>query len=374
MRLQVLSAVVKDQRVPDATVILQKNGAQSVTKSTDTQGTAQMNTEFDDTDSSLVIIKKPGYSNLVAKCPCAGMTYAISPVLKQLDGLRVVLNWGATPADLDEHLVFSDQQIYFKRKTGPDGTDAYLDVDNTEGFGPETITVEKRHIEQAYVFAVHDYIDRFDPKTKGLSNSDAKVLVYIGQTLVRTYYVPKNTIGNLWAVFRITPEGEFQDINTITATNGDGVEVANNVSTYQNEASAVAAPIIAVADTASAKDMNKSGEKAYHAGNLDDAIEFYQQAINFDQNYAPAYSNLGLAFQKANRTAEAIWANRKAIALAKDVQGATTRAGSHYNIGKIYEAAGQMSDALGQYTAAQQEKAGPVYEKAIARVKEKLRK
>ena len=38
---------------------------------------------------------------------------------------------------------------------------------------------------------------------------------------------------------------------------------------------------------------------------------------------ARLYGNLGLAYQKAGNTAESIWANRKAIALANGTNAAT---------------------------------------------------
>ena len=101
--LQILSAVVKDQRIAGATVIIQKNGSASANGTTNVQGTTIVNTEFADTADSLIIVKKPGFSNLVAKCPCKGMTYALSPVMTNLDGMRIVLNWGAKPQDLDSH-------------------------------------------------------------------------------------------------------------------------------------------------------------------------------------------------------------------------------------------------------------------------------
>ncbi|BBN52193.1 hypothetical protein TRE132_03180 [Pseudomonas chlororaphis subsp. aurantiaca] len=96
--VEVLSAVVKDQKIADAEVLVQRNGAQSVVGRTNAQGQVTLTTDFADDPSNLLIIKKPGYSNLVVKCPCSGMTYAISPVMQNLDGLRVVLTWGATPA------------------------------------------------------------------------------------------------------------------------------------------------------------------------------------------------------------------------------------------------------------------------------------
>jgi len=48
------------------------------------------------------------------------------------------------------------------------------------------------------------------------------------------------------------------------------------------------------------------------------------------------------------------------------------RASSYYNIARIYEAAGQHSDALTHYESAKREKANPVYDKAIERVRAQL--
>jgi hypothetical protein len=364
VNVQILSAVVKDQRISGATVIVQKNGAKSATGTTDAQGAAAVNTEFADIEDSLIIVKKPGYSNLVAKCPCKGMTYALSPVMTNLDGLRIVLNWGAEPRDLDSHIAFPRNHIYWERKVG---TEANLDVDDVDSYGPETITINKKHAGESYVYAVHDFTNQDRPGSDGLSRSHAKVLVYIGQSLVRSYYVP-NQPGNLWTVFRITAEGEFQDINTMRGTSLSAAAVLGSVDNYLNASTRVEAGSVSATDMDSAKALNKAGEQAYHAGDLDQAIDLYRQAIDIDSNYGQAYSNLGLAHAKAGHTAEAIWANRKAIALASGPTAAMVRAGSYYNIARIYEAAGQYADALQQYQAAKREKANPVYDKAIDRV------
>lgn len=364
-QVQVLSATVKDQKIAGASVIVQKNGAQSVTTVTDAQGLASLDQAALIDSASLIIIKKDGYSNLVAKCPCNGLTYALSPVMHNLDGMRVVLTWGETPHDLDSHIAYPGSHVFFRNKRG---ADANLDVDNVNGFGPETITLERRHAGETYVYAVHDYSDRGRPNTMALSASQAKVYVYVGESLVRTYYVPHDQQGNLWTVFRITGEGEFQDINSMRGVNVDAEDVLGTLSDAGNERNRVVAANQAPVDTVRARSLNQAGEKAYHAGQLDDAIALYGQAIEQDPNYGQAYSNLGLAYQKAGRSAEAIWANRKALALASGPTAATVRASSYYNIGRMYEDAGQLPSALENYQAAKREKANPVYDKAIQRV------
>jgi hypothetical protein len=364
-QIQVLSATVRDQKIEGATVILQRNGAQSEAVTTDAQGNAPLPQDQSGDSNSLIIIKKEGYSDLVAKCPCSGLTYALSPVMQNLDGLRVVLTWGAQPPDLDLHVAFPNNHVFWRNRRG---VEANLDIDHIDSFGPETITLERKHAGETYVFAVHDYTDRTNPVTTALSNSQAKVFVYVGQSLVRSYYVPRNQPGNLWTVFRITGDGDFQDINTMRGVNVSADDVLNEIDSYNNAQMQVVAANQSSVDPVRAKALNQSGEKIYHAGNLDQAITLFRQAIDLDPNYGQAYSNLGLAYQKAGKAAEAIWADRKAIALASGPTAATVRASSYYNIGRLYEDGGQFDDALNNYRAAKREKANPVYDNAIQRV------
>ncbi|MFZ5957932.1 hypothetical protein ACOXVJ_10505 [Pseudomonas knackmussii] len=362
--VEILSAVVKDQRIAGADVLIQRNGEHSALANTDAQGRAVLPGTYPDDGNSLLIIRKPGYSNLVVRCPCRGMTYAISPVMQNLDGIRVVLSWGEIPQDLDSHLSFPGNHVYFDHKVG---ADTNLDVDDVNSYGPETITLSKKHFGESYVYSVHDYSNSQRPSSMGLSNSHAKVFVYVGQSLVRTYYVPRNQAGNLWTVFRLTKNGEFEDINRLSGTQMQAGQIDEQTASYLSDASVEAAPV-SVAAMDEAKRLNRQGEEAYHAGELDDAIELYRQSIDADAVYGQAYSNLGLAYQKVGRTAESIWANRKAIALASGPSAATVRASSYYNIGRIYEAAGQRTDALRNYQLAKSQKANSVYDKAIRRV------
>jgi uncharacterized protein YfaP (DUF2135 family) len=367
IQLQILSATIKNQNIGGAAITLQKNGEQSVVGVTDSQGRVSLTSTFADTADSLLIVKKEGYSNLVVKCPCAGMSYAISPVMNTLDGMRIVLNWGATPSDLDSHIVYPNNHIYFNSLKG---LDAGLDVDDTDSYGPETITLSKKHEGERYVYAVHDYSNGDKPSSSMLSNSGAKVFVYVGQTLIRTYYVPTNKVGNLWTVFAVTEGGEFQDYNTIKTVNSPTRLQTSEFQSVIN-ASSVLITTAAADSQSRAKVLNTQGETAFHAKNYDEAARLFQEAIALDDNYGQAYSNLGLTFQQMGRVAEALWANRKAIALAHGATAPTVRASSHYNNGRIYEAANQWSDALREYRSAKQEKANTVYDNAIQRMLDK---
>ncbi|EOC6930168.1 tetratricopeptide repeat protein [Escherichia coli] len=372
--IDILSATVKDKRIEGASVTLQRNGAQSVSGITNTSGSISLGTSFADNKDALLIVKKEGYSNLVVKCPCAGMTYAISPVMTNLDGMRVVLSWGEKPFDLDSHLIFPGGHIYFDSK---EGTDANLDVDDTGSYGPETVTISKKHFGESYIYAVQDYSNKGLPNSNYLSASKAKVFVYVGSSLVRSYSVPAGKRGNIWTVFKLNPNGEFEDINSVTSANFNGTTLdVRDLATVimpATDSSAPASPAMQNSgDTQLARKYNREGEAVYKTGQLEQAIQLFQQATELDGNYGQAFSNLGLAYQKNGNIAEAIWANRKAISLASGVNAATTRANSYYNIAKIYETSGQNAEALQHYQLAYTEKNKPSYEEAIARVKTKM--
>ena len=352
--IDILSATVKDKRIEGASVTLQRNGAQSVSGITNTSGSISLGTSFADNKDALLIVKKEGYSNLVVKCPCAGMTYAISPVMTNLDGMRVVLSWGEKPFDLDSHLIFPGGHIYFDSK---EGTDANLDVDDTDSYGSKTVTISKKHFGESYIYAVQDYSNKGLPNSNYLSASKAKVFVYVGSSLVRSYSVPAGKRGNIWTVFKLNPNGEFEDINSVTSANfNDTTLDVRDLATVimpATDSSAPASPAMQNSgDTQLARKYNREGEAVYKTGQLEQAIQLFQQATELDGNYGQAFSNLGLAYQKNGNIAEAIWANRKAISLASGANAATTRANSYYNIAKIYETAGQDADALQHYQLA----------------------
>nr|WP_234830709.1 tetratricopeptide repeat protein [Pectobacterium carotovorum] len=363
--IEVLSATVKDKKIDDATVILQKNGAQSVTVRSDAKGRAALNASFEVDQDSLLIIKKEGYSDLVVKCPCDGMTYAISPVMKNLDGMRIVLTWGEQPFDLDSHLIYPGNHVYFQHKKG---RDANLDVDDTDSFGPETITIDKKRLGESYIYAIHDYSNGDKANSLALSASSAKVFVYVGSSQVRSYSVPLNKTGNIWTVFRLNPNGDFEDINAVGEADFSKVKDSDVLPMVLNP---VQTAVSVTGNTVLAKSLNRDGEAAYGRGELEQATTLFLAAIDQDSAFGQAYSNLGLTYQKRGNIAEAIWANRKAIALANGSNAATTRANSYYNIAKIYENAGQFSDALQHYELARSQKSNTVYDKAIERMKAK---
>jgi uncharacterized protein YfaP (DUF2135 family) len=371
VKVHVLSATVKDQAISDAQVILQKNGEASVQATTGADGSVQLQGQAGADDSNVsLIIKKDGYSNLVARCPCNGLTYALSPVMTQnLDGMRIVLNWGATPQDLDSHLVHPSTHVFFSKKKGDQ---VELDVDDVDGYGPETITLQKKKPGVKYLYAVHDYTHGDKKGNSALSNnSKAKVFVYVGSSLVRTFTPPPGKTGNTWVVFGIGENGEFYDLNQFTDSTGSDA-LGPTLQAQLGGGELKSAPNVTSDQLSLADSLNRQGETAYHAKNLDGAVSLYLEAIANNPEHSQAYSNLGLAYQKLHRNAEALWANRKAIALASGANAATVKASSYYNIARVYEEDSKWAEALESYQSAQGFKSNPAYTKGIEKMKQKL--
>lgn len=212
-RIKLLSATVKDKAVPDATLTFQTPGKSSVKTTTNAQGIATFAAApFPGKDDASVnlIIEKTGFASLVVQCPCMGLTYALSENMTRAGGIRVVLTWGPQPPDLDSHLAYGDQHVFFNAKSG---NKANLDVDDTDGNGPETVTIDDWVEGQDYVYSVHNFTMKASTGKKVFADSKAKVFVYKRNVLQRVYEVNPEAVGNLWVIFRIDKFGTIVDIN-----------------------------------------------------------------------------------------------------------------------------------------------------------------
>ncbi|POR30660.1 hypothetical protein BWK58_00610 [Flavobacterium columnare] len=361
----VLSAVVKDKVIPNAQVIFQKNGEPSIPLYTNASGKVSIPAEYQDNTDLTIIIKKEGYSTLVSKCSCGGLTYAISPIMQELDGMRIVLNWGTFPSDLDSHLSYQGGYVCYYKK---DAINANLDVDDIDSYGPETITITKKQEGKKYVYAIHNFSDKDQSNNAVLSSiSNAKVYVYIGNTLVRTYKPQRNRKGTVWIPFLIDETGNLVDVDDYKYANS-WEAVRAILREYRPTDTVYEVDQLSIQES---KELNKKGELTYHSGDLEGSVNLYIAAIDANPRNGQAYSNLGLSFQKLGREAEALWANRKAIELANGIKAHIIKASSYYNIARIYEAKSKWNEALNYYKLAKSYNDNPAYDKGIARVSAK---
>lgn len=143
----------------------------------------------------------------------SGEQFVISPELAA-GSARIVLEWGSEPQDLDSYLIGDSDDagsvfVGYYRKTASSGgeTLAELDVDDTNGYGPETITLYD--LNGVYRYTVVDY-----RLTNTLQEYGATVKVYLpGQVQPEVITVsPEANVGNIWEVFELD-HGELNILN-----------------------------------------------------------------------------------------------------------------------------------------------------------------
>lgn len=127
------------------------------------------------------------------------LTFTVSPTLAQGE-IRIVLEWGDTPRDLDSHLqgTIGDRNqfhVYYGRESATVNGElvAELDVDDRDGNGPETTTIYATGGH--YVFWVEDFLHTGTMAESGAvvkiytDNQSAPIEVAISPDCVNTWYV-----------------------------------------------------------------------------------------------------------------------------------------------------------------------------------------
>lgn len=138
--------------------------------------------------------------------------YSLPPAI-ELNYVKIVLDWGNAPKDLDIHVVKENQYhiSYRDMQKSADGT-VWLDRDDTNGFGPETITITKFDNNAVYRVYIHDYTNRNQPGTK-LSSSQAVVRIYSDNKLKETLAITQGRPGVIWNTFEIS-RGQIKVVNS----------------------------------------------------------------------------------------------------------------------------------------------------------------
>ena len=151
--------------------------------------------------------------------------------------MRLVLTWGVEPQDLDAHLWLPSQTPYhlsFSRKGSLTACPfARLDVDETAGFGPETVTLSQRFVG-SYLFAVHQF-----SASGQLTASQAQVQVFNSSGLIGTFNVPTTGAGFWWRVLSI--DGLTGNVTGINQLGGDPAPYPDTGSGCVGPASVLAA-------------------------------------------------------------------------------------------------------------------------------------
>lgn len=152
----------------------------------------------------------------------------LTPILKEGE-IRAILTWNSNPTDVDSHITgpkIGEEgrfHVYYWNKTyteigaEPGNPAVRLDRDDTNSYGPETISVY-RATEGVYNYTIYDYTNRNATNSSALAYSGAQVKLYVaGDDEVHIFNVP-NSKGNCWKVFSIDKDGNITVINEMTTT------------------------------------------------------------------------------------------------------------------------------------------------------------
>lgn len=118
---------------------------------------------------------------------------------------RLVLTWGSSPYDLDSHLIGNGIHVWYDNKNAGS---ADLDLDDTNGYGPETTTIHD--LKGQYTFVVHNFSG--DGR---LADSGAEVTVYLPGREPVTISIGGNGDASTWVVCKLN-NGELEIVNEIT--------------------------------------------------------------------------------------------------------------------------------------------------------------
>ncbi|HIP12577.1 MAG TPA: hypothetical protein EYG73_07655 [Arcobacter sp.] len=159
---------------------------------------------------------------------------SLSPILSSGE-MRIVLRWGDTPSDLDSHLVkktdgVQDYHIYYSNPTS--GADS-LDRDDTDGVGPETVTISNVDTSSVYTYYVYNYSHNNNTELK---NSSATIDISYGNNTDRRANPPRaipNEDGYYWKVFEIV-NGEVV-FCTIGCVQDDTSTLIRSIDRGENE-------------------------------------------------------------------------------------------------------------------------------------------
>lgn len=169
-----------------------------------------------------VTIRCNGYTEETFDCTVSSYTqqternFTITPTLAE-GQIRIVLTWGSNPTDLDSYLNGTTDSgvtvsTNFRNRTCSSGgqTIAELDVDDIDGYGPETTTLYD--INGVYEFRVVDFTG-----SGTMSSSGAVVKVYTPDSDTPVEIPICSGLENGWFVCRID-HGQVEVVNTSSST------------------------------------------------------------------------------------------------------------------------------------------------------------
>tara|TARA_Y100000739_G_scaffold229577_1_gene244800 strand:- start:114 stop:3320 length:3207 start_codon:yes stop_codon:yes gene_type:complete len=159
--------------------------------------------------------------------------YSLTPQLSKGE-MRIVLNWGSNPKDLDGHLftpdIFGNEYHVWWNDPGMDrgAPFATLDHDDTLSYGPETITLTQQ-FNGTYTYYVTNYSRYAGLSDYNFGDSEASVSIYDDNGKVATIAIPDGAGSSdfdHWKVF--TLDGDTKNINLVNELTSSRPDLENN--------------------------------------------------------------------------------------------------------------------------------------------------
>ncbi len=208
------------QKLPDVNVIVKNRRTGETVAMGKTNAEGVFRKKFDYGKYDVLFTKngflssKHGFEMDFTELPVS-MNFALTPEIRNF---RIVLTWGPYPKDLDAHLAGPKPEggnfhIWWSNKVLIGGKD-FLDVDDQNAYGPETITIYKP-AKGTYDYVVHNFSSRRKRGSLDLSYSSAHVDVYADGRLQASYDVPRGQRGNVWKVFKIDEQQHIVPVNQL---------------------------------------------------------------------------------------------------------------------------------------------------------------
>lgn len=186
-------------------------------------------------------VSKEGFTtntkDITLICDKSDVNISLNPSNQQpISGnLRAVLHWGSQPYDLDSHMVGPQGDdwfhVYYSNK---DAEYVNLDVDDTDSYGPETISINETD-PGVYSYYIHDYTNRDSSNSNALANSEAYIELYVENTLMYTIHVPEGKEGTLWHVFDYNSETDLITLVNEFSYESSPSNVGNNITSLSEQ-------------------------------------------------------------------------------------------------------------------------------------------
>ncbi len=220
--------------------------------------------------SNSVTVSASGYTTAsqVVELSCTAATnvgIALNPTSGagaiSANSVRIILTWGDNPRDLDSHLTgptssstgttdtTNRYHVYFSSKTRECDTTnttscvTRLDVDDTSGLGPETVTIAPPSGSSTLRAGLYRYTIHHYSGSNTIATSGANVRLLLGNSSERTFTPSSSTTlggsGSIWTVFELMVDSSGQitvlPVDTYsTATSASAVRSRTGLGSVEN--------------------------------------------------------------------------------------------------------------------------------------------